>query len=600
LANNQEFDKGLRVLRSLKIALLGVTKYDDVLAKADPEMAKLIEARRQAEKNYKEVVNDRNQGQMALETALAVFEKCDQEVKDRQAILNKRGIIPKQLGSEYKGEEKGEGWQAPEMRMTKYYSQEERKNSQLQVDEQGLVLDSEKRPMDGTLGYVMDVEGKKLHQFAKNNSTGLMEVTETGPRHVMVHHSTPLSGEEVVGAGYITFENGKIVSISNNSGHYKPGAVQLIQTVEELLKQGAFLDTTLAITEESRPLTDNARELYDKTVKAQKALENLVTEGFKRLETIHCLVQEVEEAKRNYNDLVGNGESQETLDTVWTKYLEIQRTLCEAVDRQLKDNEQLKQKAEAVMKAQKVLDKLGIGPKNKMTGKVEHYFGITDDMKGMQIRMDAPGNQVGVMEFLSSGGNSKGKPIIPEPHQDNDDYKLKVEETLDKEHERVDIKKEMHKQLLKDIVDIQKKMKITTRDDLETDAKERADVINVYLNELEHTGLPALKEVRECLKKSVDPDALKLYDHVDKRIRAFEEWLRKAPSEEELAEAIKALRGVPKTAPETVVRDIQEWVHVYDKSVGAYVRVKKDLGQGREDVGEMSEQDNSGETSEEG
>jgi len=58
-----------------------------------------------------------------------------------------------------------------------------------------------------------------------------------------------------------------------------------------------------------------------------------------------------------------------------------------------------------------MLDKLRIGPTNKMTSEVEHFFGITDAMDGLQIRRDAPGKRSGVMEFLFSGGNNEGELI---------------------------------------------------------------------------------------------------------------------------------------------------------------------------------------------
>jgi hypothetical protein len=66
------------------------------------------------------------------------------------------------------------------------------------------------------LHYVIDAAG---HLYVNPNA---------------VNHSDILNGRNVLSAGMITFENGKIKKINNDSGHYKPSADNLSKAVEVL------------------------------------------------------------------------------------------------------------------------------------------------------------------------------------------------------------------------------------------------------------------------------------------------------------------------------------------------------------------------------
>jgi hypothetical protein len=56
------------------------------------------------------------------------------------------------------------------------------------------------------------------------------------------HHSSLANGQPVAAAGELVVENGKLISISNQSGHYKPGDNETMQLVDSLRGQG--LDVT--------------------------------------------------------------------------------------------------------------------------------------------------------------------------------------------------------------------------------------------------------------------------------------------------------------------------------------------------------------------
>jgi len=58
------------------------------------------------------------------------------------------------------------------------------------------------------------------------------------------HHSSLLAGAEVAGAGEIKVLGGKLVHISNKSGHYAPGAAHLLQALFLLNKRGVDLNQT--------------------------------------------------------------------------------------------------------------------------------------------------------------------------------------------------------------------------------------------------------------------------------------------------------------------------------------------------------------------
>jgi hypothetical protein len=66
----------------------------------------------------------------------------------------------------------------------------------------------------------------------------IREALDHGESVSSVHHSTPLAGGGVAGAGQLTVEQGVITAINDESGHYKPEGEYLWQTVAWLHAQG--------------------------------------------------------------------------------------------------------------------------------------------------------------------------------------------------------------------------------------------------------------------------------------------------------------------------------------------------------------------------
>jgi len=196
-------------------------------------------------------------------------------------------MVGKAKGKRYEGEEKElgwrkEAWNSPAPKSSKHAvtryetTEEERKASSKDVDEQGRLVAHRDRgedgkPLDGgqehpiaddTHGYVMDPKTGKMHTFNTQEyelvfrdghvervvATNKARIEKLKSKHGPVvqqrlpHHTTPLAGADVAGAGEIKTLDGHIREISDQSGHYKPGEVQTKQTVEHLNKQGALVD----------------------------------------------------------------------------------------------------------------------------------------------------------------------------------------------------------------------------------------------------------------------------------------------------------------------------------------------------------------------
>jgi len=246
-----------------------------------------------------------------------------------------KGMVPQALRPEYAGEDKKYGWRAdlpskprdqrrgesdedyaeylrkrsdPTRRqalresdqiVTKYYNDAEREASKVSFDEQGRAVgglatnpngtmsDAKGVIADRTIEYVADTEGT-VHQFAPGvRKTGQ---TMTSPlfgnqveKSEATHHSSVLAGEAVSAAGEMTLDyQGYVTEITNKSGHYKPGATQVIQLLEELARKGALLDKDYAMPDaagKGQPLAGKAKEIHVAIVRVQGALQKKLGEG---------------------------------------------------------------------------------------------------------------------------------------------------------------------------------------------------------------------------------------------------------------------------------------------------------------------------------
>lgn len=94
------------------------------------------------------------------------------------------------------------------------------KNNNLYFKHNSFRADGEK-----SLNYVLSGQGEIFaHRAIKN----------------VFHHSSFLAGEPVACAGEITIRDGKVVDINNRSGHYRPTAIHLLQTIITLHHMGVI------------------------------------------------------------------------------------------------------------------------------------------------------------------------------------------------------------------------------------------------------------------------------------------------------------------------------------------------------------------------
>jgi hypothetical protein len=61
-----------------------------------------------------------------------------------------------------------------------------------------------------------------------------------------INHSSFLAGKEVICAGCLGIRQGKLISIDNNSGHYKPQLEHLLRAIHVIEMQGADMTATVA------------------------------------------------------------------------------------------------------------------------------------------------------------------------------------------------------------------------------------------------------------------------------------------------------------------------------------------------------------------
>lgn len=123
-------------------------------------------------------------------------------------------------------------------RKVRYFSPEERKALEVQVDSEGRLRNAEgvlgkcetRREIDGYGGceaiFVMDADGRI---FVYEGSFS---------EQFAIHHSSFLGGLPVASSGDIRVVNGKIEKIRPMSGHYLPNPEIFLQVVKELRRRG--------------------------------------------------------------------------------------------------------------------------------------------------------------------------------------------------------------------------------------------------------------------------------------------------------------------------------------------------------------------------
>jgi hypothetical protein len=151
-------------------------------------------------------------------------------------------LVGKELGEKFQGEDKKLGWRTEDparknldTTTTKYErTPEERAKSQAIPTAKGLT-DSAGTALQGKQGFVMDPKTGQVHTFQSE------AIDLPGGKKQLTHHSTPLAGAPVAGAGHLVTESGRVQEIHDDSGHYRPSAEFTLQVVQQLEALGVSL-----------------------------------------------------------------------------------------------------------------------------------------------------------------------------------------------------------------------------------------------------------------------------------------------------------------------------------------------------------------------
>lgn len=331
------------------------------------------------------------------------------------------GMAARPVGREYEGEFERAGWRgaSPEAaartdRVTRLYTEQEQQANELTIGQDGRVTRGGAGVGNQKMGYAMDATGRmvafderddKLVTRAPDGSERRTDTTAAsailsghatlGPdqRLEMVHHSSVLGAEPAAdgaptqarpaaAAGFVSFDwSGRIVQISNCSGHYKPAVDQLAQAIEYLTGQGAFFADELTDAG-GRVLNANSKEglLYAATQRRMQDAARLAEEVGK----LSAGLQAAEEK--------GDQRAQDRLGArlaALAAELAKTRTQVEA--------------------AGGVLRKLGVGPSQRMRpGVTAEYVEAKGSMTGAAIRT-ATTQHMGAAQFARTGGGNRGQ-----------------------------------------------------------------------------------------------------------------------------------------------------------------------------------------------
>jgi hypothetical protein len=172
----------------------------------------------------------------------------------------------KALNATYAGEDQSAGaWRnrrsPDDTRRTTFYADDAQRAAMAVEAGDGLLRDVQGDPLDGQYGWVMDPDDGTLYVFADETARVLMSGGETqvmstthamqalrsgqAQRIAQIHHSTPLAGRPVAGAGMMVVSAGMISSVNDVTGHYRDEAEFVHQSMSELQRQGANLSSAV-------------------------------------------------------------------------------------------------------------------------------------------------------------------------------------------------------------------------------------------------------------------------------------------------------------------------------------------------------------------
>jgi hypothetical protein len=114
----------------------------------------------------------------------------------------------------------------------------------------------------------MDPKTKQVHIFEPGATT-----KQPGDKKQIAHHSTPLAGAPVAGAGHLVAPGGKVAEIHDDSGHYKPSADFTLQVVEQLEALGVALLDESVVDAQGRAPAKEHKEKYKELVERVKKVQ---------------------------------------------------------------------------------------------------------------------------------------------------------------------------------------------------------------------------------------------------------------------------------------------------------------------------------------
>jgi hypothetical protein len=346
------------------------------------------------------------------------------------------GMKSKRVDAKYDGEHNQAGWRQEMWKMggkpvdpenthitTKLYSEEEQARNQLVQQADGSFKRGATATDNQSMGFVMDASGRMVAFNDGVSGTGPdgrptlpgaspFSGLKDGGRVEATHHSTALGGEVVLDehgkpkldkegrpimrskaaalAGTVAFDDdGKIETISNQSGHYKPTVDYLLQGVEYLTRQGAFFE------DEVVRMTDHVAE-----GEKYKALRDSDPD-YKLYKKVQAKIVEGTNLKGRVNGLVEGRKSAEG-----------KRDQREAarIDAEL---EKLKGEYDTIRafvdKSSEELRKKGVGPSNRMRGDAKaEFLDIKPGMTGADVRLAAT-KKMEVEKFAKTGGGNEAQ-----------------------------------------------------------------------------------------------------------------------------------------------------------------------------------------------
>ena len=134
------------------------------------------------------------------------------------------------MDSDYDGEETGAVWGTS----VKYLSAQERKQYELLVSREGLLVDAENRLFDTRGAGTVTGKGKAIFVMSEAGNIYASLEQQAG----IFHHSSFLAGAPVAAAGEIEVIDGVVKTLSNRSGHYTPDQSYTHQFIEQLWRKG--------------------------------------------------------------------------------------------------------------------------------------------------------------------------------------------------------------------------------------------------------------------------------------------------------------------------------------------------------------------------